>query len=262
VDQFKLNDRVALITGAGKGIGATIARTFAEAGANVAIAARTKEDLELVASGVQKWGQRALVYPLDVNQLDQLPDLVRATMEEFGRLDILVNNAGGSISHRFLKTRVEDLEAAFHFNVSVAFELSRLAVPHLLEQDGSSIINISSMAGRNAVRAQVAYGTAKAAFTHMSRLMAADLAPRIRVNAILPGAIETDALRGYLDYIGGNVREVMVERTRMRRNGTPEDIANAALYLASPAAAWVTGELLEIHGMAAEDLIPKDVPDL
>jgi 7-alpha-hydroxysteroid dehydrogenase len=262
VDQFKLTDQVALITGAGKGIGAAIARAFAEAGANVAIAARTKEDLEAVASDVSALGQRALVHPTDVNELDQLPDLVQATVGEFGRLDILVNNAGGSISHSFLKTRVDQLEAAFHFNVSVAFELSRLAVPHLLEHDGSSIINISSMAGRNAVRGSVVYGTAKAAFSHMSRLMAADLAPRIRVNAILPGAIETDALRGYLDWIGGDVREVMLERTRMRRNGEPEDIANAALYLASPAAAWVTGELLEIHGMAAEDLIPKALPDL
>jgi 7-alpha-hydroxysteroid dehydrogenase len=188
--------------------------------------------------------------------------LVQQAIDEFGRLDIVVNNAGGSISHPFLDTRVEHLEAAFRFNVSVPFELSRLAVPHLLEQEGSSIVNISSVAGRNAVRANVAYGTAKAAFSHMTRLMAADLAPRIRVNAILPGAVETDALRKFLDRIGPDVRQTMFERTRMRRNGMAEDIANAALYLASPAAGWVTGKLLEVDGMAAEELIPKDVPDL
>jgi 7-alpha-hydroxysteroid dehydrogenase len=262
VDQFMLTDRVALITGAGKGIGAAIARSFAEAGADVAIMARTKDDLEAVAGDVRARGRRALVYPADVSQVERLPELVAATVEMFGRLDIVVNNAGGSISHPFLDTRVEHLEAAFRFNVSVPFELSRLAVPHLLEQEGSSIVNISSVAGRNAVRANVAYGTAKAAFSHMTRLMAADLAPRIRVNAILPGAVETDALRKFLDRIGPDVRQTMFERTRMRRNGMAEDIANAALYLASPAAGWVTGKLLEVDGMAAEELIPKDVPDL
>jgi 7-alpha-hydroxysteroid dehydrogenase len=96
----------------------------------------------------------------------------------------------------------------------------------------------------------------------MTKMMAADLAPRIRVNAILPGAIETDALRRHLATMDPGVRTTMVERTAMRRNGTPSDIASAAVYLASPAAAWVTGKLLEIDGGASADLIPKDIPDL
>jgi 7-alpha-hydroxysteroid dehydrogenase len=216
----------------------------------------------MVASEIRARHRRALVYPCDVNEVDRLPELVQATISELGRLDILVNNAGGSLSHQFLDTRVEQMEAAFHFNVSVPFELSRLAVPHLLEHDGSSIVNISSVASRNAVRANVVYGTAKAAFSHMTRLMAADLAPRIRVNAVLPGAVETDALRKYLDRFGDGVRRAMIERTRMRRNGLPEDIAHAALYLASPAASWVTGKLLEVDGGANEELIPKDIADL
>jgi 7-alpha-hydroxysteroid dehydrogenase len=262
IDQFRLTDRVAVITGAGKGIGAAIAVAMAEAGADVALTARTGTDLEAVAEEVQKRGRRALVFPADVNDLSTLPELLNATLNQLGGVDIVVNNAGGSQSYPFLDTRVAQLEASFHFNVSVTFELSRLAVPHLLERGGGSIINISSVAGSKSTRAGLVHGTTKAAVTHMTKMMAADLAPRIRVNAILPGAIETDALRRHLAAMDPGVRTTMVERTAMRRNGTPSDIASAAVYLASPAASWVTGKLLEVDGGASADLIPKDIPDL
>jgi 7-alpha-hydroxysteroid dehydrogenase len=259
---FGLQDRVAIITGAGKGIGAAIAVAMAQAGAQVSLTARTRSDLEAVAETVGRSGRRALVFPGDVNELEVLPRLVDATVTTFGGVDIVVNNAGGSQSFPLLDTRVEHLERSFHFNVSVTFELTRLAVPHLLERGGGSIINISSVAGSKTTRAGLVHGTTKAAVSHMTRMMAADLAPRIRVNAILPGAIETDALRRYLATMDPDVRTTMIERTAMRRNGTPEDIASAAVFLASPAASWVTGKLLEVDGAAAPDIIPKDVPDL
>jgi 7-alpha-hydroxysteroid dehydrogenase len=262
MDAFDLTGRVAIITGAGKGIGAAIARSFAEAGAAVAISARTAGDLEAVAADVRAAGHDALVFPADVNDLTGLVELVARTVAELGRLDIVVNNAGGSISHPFLDTKVQHLERSFHFNVSVPFELSRLAVPHLLEHPGASIINISSVAGRKGTRGGLVHGTTKGAMSQMTRLMAADLAPRIRVNAILPGAVETDALKGFLDAKGADVRDFMIERTRMRRNGVPEDIAYAAVYLASPAASWVTGKLLEVDGGAADELLPETIADL
>ena len=262
MDRFRLTDRVAVITGAGKGIGAAIALAFADAGADVAITARTASDLDEVADGVRARGRRALVYPGDVNDLSLVADLVERTAADLGGIDIVVSNAGGSMSYKVLDTRVEHLEESFHFNVSVAFELSRLAVPHLLARGGGSILTIASVAGRKAVRGTLVHGTTKAALAQLTRHLAADLAPRIRVNAILPGAIETAALARLLDTMDPQVRTTMLERTPMRRNGTAEDIALAAVYLASPAASFVTGKLLEVDGAAADELIPKDMPDL
>jgi 7-alpha-hydroxysteroid dehydrogenase len=262
LDSFRLDGKVALITGGGKGIGAAIARTFADAGADVVVTARTKDDVEHVAADVRARGRRALAVPADVNDLDAVGDLVERTTGELGGIDIVVNNAGGSQSFPFLQTTVENLEYSFHFNVSVTFELSRLAVPLMLERGGGVILNISSVAGRKAVRGSLTHSTMKAAVSQLTRVMAAELAPRIRVNAILPGAIETHSLATFLDKIDPNVRSTMIERTYMRRNGQPEDIASAALWLCSPAASWVTGELVVVDGMAAEELIPKDIPDL
>lgn len=262
LDSFRLDGKVALITGGGKGIGAAMARAFADAGADVVVTARTAADVEKVATAVRERGRRALAVPADVNDLGKVAELVDRTVAELGGLDIVVNNAGGSMSRPFLDTTVDQLESSFHFNVSATFELSRLAVPHLLARGGGVILNISSVAGHKAVRGSLTHSVTKAAVSQLTRVMAAELAPRIRVNAILPGAIETDSLKNFLDHLGGELRSTMIERTPMRRNGLPDDIAHAALWLCSPAAAWVTGQLVAVDGMAAEELIPKDIPDL
>lgn len=262
LDRFRLTDKVAVVTGAGKGIGAEIARALAEAGADVAVVARTADDLEEVAAAIRALGRRALVFAADLNDLDALPVLLDRVVTELGGLDIVVNNAGGSTSYPFLDTRVEHLEGSFHFNISVPFELSRLAVPLLLERGGGSIINISSVAGSKTTRGGLVHGTMKAAMTHMTKMMAQDLAPRVRVNAVLPGAIETAALSRLLARMDPSVRATMIERTPMRRNGRPDDIAPMVVYLASPAAEWVTGKCYDIDGNASADLIPKSIPDL
>jgi 7-alpha-hydroxysteroid dehydrogenase len=261
-ERFHLDDRVAIITGAGKGIGAAIATTFADAGAEVVLTARTESDLEGVAVQVRSLGRRAVVVPGDVNDLGFLASLVDRAVGELGRLDVVVNNAGGSISRPLLKTTVEQLEESFHFNVSVPFELTKLAVPHLLQQEGASVVNIGSTIGNRAVRGNLTHSLTKSAEGQLTRLMATELAPRIRVNAVLPGAIETDALAWWLNRQGDDVREQMVQRTLMRRNGTPQDIADAVLFFASPAAEWITGKLLEVDGASAEDLLPSTQPDL
>jgi 7-alpha-hydroxysteroid dehydrogenase len=262
VTAFSLTDKVALVTGGGRGIGAGIARAFAEAGAAVAVAARTADQLDAVVDDVRAGGGCAVACPADLKDLARLPEVIERTVDELGHLDILVNNAGGGDEWRpFLDTRVEHLEAAFRFNVSMPFELARLAVPHLLARPGAAIVNISSIAITKAVRGHIVYDAAKGALTHITRSMAADLGPRIRVNAILPGATETPALRDFLDAADPSLRTTLVERTRLRRNGTVEDIAHAAVYLASPAASWVTGKLLEVDGGAVDE-IRERYPDL
>lgn len=262
LDQFRLDGKVALITGAGKGIGAACAATLADAGADVALMARTAADLDAVAGQVKDAGRRAVVLAGDVNDLALLARFVDLAVGELGRVDVVVNNAGGSYSPPFLDTRAEHFQAAFHFNVIVAFELTRLAVPHMLAGLGGSVVNISSMASRNPVRGQLVYGTAKAAMSHMTELMAADLGPRIRVNAVLPGAVETEALNRWLDTLDPSTRDEMLKRVKMRRHGRPDDIANAVLYLASPASSWVTAKLLEVDGGAINEPVPKQIPDL
>jgi 7-alpha-hydroxysteroid dehydrogenase len=256
---FRLDGRLALITGGGQGIGEATALALADAGADVAILARTQTDLESVAEQVRDRGRDALVLPGDVNDLDYLAEAVSAVMSRFGRIDVLVNNAGGSMSRPFVKTTVAQLEASFHFNVSAAFELSRLALPHLLDGRGGSIVNIGSVAGRKAVRGSLTHSLMKSAVAQLTRLMAAEMSPRVRVNGVLPGAIETAALRNYVD---ADVRAEMARRTAMRRNGTPQDIALAVLFFASDASSWITGQLLDVDGLAPDDLVPREIPDL
>ncbi|HKA93747.1 MAG TPA: SDR family oxidoreductase [Acidimicrobiia bacterium] len=260
LDRFSLRDKVAVVTGAGRGIGAGCALAFAEAGADVVIAARTKEQLEDVANQVADRGRRALGVPCDVNDLANLDLIVDQTMSEFGRIDVVVNNAGGAMPQPFLDTSEKALEGAFHFNVTTAFTLSKLAVPHMLARDGGSVVNISSAMGRMTDRGYVAYGTAKGALSHMTRLMASDLAPRIRVNGIAVGSVATSALEIVLT--NDDLRNEMIAKTPLGRLGETDDIAIAALYLASPASSFVTGKLLEVDGGIEYPNLALNLPDL
>jgi 7-alpha-hydroxysteroid dehydrogenase len=260
LDAFRLDGKVAIVTGGGRGIGAAIARTYADAGADVVLAARTKEQLDEVATDVTGARRRALVIPCDVNDNDAVTGIVEQAMGEFGRIDIVVNNAGGTMPRPFLDTSAGFLERAFHFNVTTAFVLSKAATPHLLASGDGAIVNISSAIGRLRDRGFVAYGTAKAALSHMTRMLAADLAPKVRVNGIAVGSIATSALEIVLD--NPEIHDEMVRRTPLKRLGQPSDIALCALYLASPAASFVTGKLFEVDGGLEEANLELGLPDL
>ncbi|WP_412518638.1 SDR family oxidoreductase [Actinomadura madurae] len=245
-DRFRIEGRVAVVTGAGRGLGAATAVALAEAGADVVISSRTEEQLRKVAGEIEAAGRRALVVPADLSDPDAAAGLADRAAGEFGRLDIVVNNMGGAMPVPFLDTSPRRLENAFQFNVSTTHALTRAAVPHLLAADGGSVVNISSVMGRIAGRGYLAYGTAKAALAHYTRLAALDLAPRVRVNAIAVGSVATSALD--IVMTSDELRTEMEERTPLRRVGVPEDIAAAVLYLASPASAYVTGGVLRVDG--------------
>jgi 7-alpha-hydroxysteroid dehydrogenase len=260
LERFRLDGQAAIVTGAGRGIGAAVALGLAEAGADVVLAARSIDQLDIVAGQIRAMGRRALVIPTDVVDNDAVAALASATVEEFGRIDIVINNAGGTAPRAFLDTTPGYLERSFHFNVTTAFVLTKAAVPTMLEQGSGSVVNISSTIGRLRDRGFVAYGTAKAALTHMTRLMAADLAPKIRVNGIAVGSIATSALETVLTDDG--IRNAMVDGTPLKRLGQPEDIALCALFLASSASSFVTGKLYEVDGGLEEANLAMGMPDL
>ena len=245
LERLKLDGKVAVVTGAGRGLGRQMALALAEAGADVVCAARTPEQLEETAGRIRALGRRALTVPCDVMERTQLDTLVARTLERFGRIDVLVNNAGGYPPMPALHTSEQAFDEAFRFNVTTAFVLSRLVIPHMRDGEGGSIVNISSAAGRIVRGGFVAYGTAKAALSFMSRQLAAEFAPKVRVNALALGAIVTSALAPFLT---DEIRGRMEALTPMKRLGTVEDVAIAALYLASPASSWVTGKVFEVDG--------------
>jgi 7-alpha-hydroxysteroid dehydrogenase len=247
LDRFRVTDRVAIVTGAGKGIGAGVAVALAEAGADVVLAARTREDLDSVADRVRAVGRRGLVVPTDVLERDQLEHLVAATAAEFGRIDILVNNAGGWPPRQAMRTSVDAFEKALRFNVVQPFLLTRLVVPIMVETaGGGAVVNISSRAASMVQPSFTAYGAAKAALNMATRNMAPELAPKVRINAIEVGGIETDALASVLT--DESVRRQLEGNTPMARVGQVDDIAAGVLYLVSDASSWVTGKVIEIDG--------------
>jgi 7-alpha-hydroxysteroid dehydrogenase len=260
LERFTIPGQVAIVTGAGRGIGAASALTLAEAGADVVLTARTEEQLQLVAKQIEDMGRRAVVLPMDVNDTDGLGALVEAATGQLGRLDIVVNNAGGSMPQPLLDTSDRSFEKAFHFNVTTAFALTKFAVPAMLDSGGGSIVNISSAMGRLTDRGFAAYGTAKGALIQLTRLTASDLAPRIRVNAIAVGSVATSALEIVLT--DDNLRTEMEQKTPLRRLGEPEEIAAAVLYLSSPAGAFITGKVLEVDGGIESPNLGLNLPDL
>lgn len=245
LERFSLAGQVALVTGAGKGIGRACALALAEAGADVALAARTQADLEAVAAEVRALGRRALPIACDVADEAARAALVERTVAELGRLTLLVNNAGGAGPNHPLKMSGADLAGVLAWNVVPAYALIQLAVPHLRAAGGGAVVNISSVAARYAQPRFSAYGAAKAALNQLTRNLAQDFGPEVRINAVEPGTIETEALAPFLT---PERRERMERSTPLGRLGRPEDIASAVLFLCSPAASWITGKVLGVDG--------------
>ncbi|HEY6557704.1 MAG TPA: glucose 1-dehydrogenase [Polyangiaceae bacterium] len=259
LDRFRMPDQVAIVTGASSGIGRACALAFAEVGARVVCAARGEERLERVVARIREHGGTALAVPCDVRDEAQVKELVARAASTFGRVDVVVNNAGGTGPTPALDLSVADFEAAFRFNVSSAFLLTRLSVPHMLEAGGGSVLNISSALSHLVESCFVAYGTCKAALNHMTRLLAHEFAPHIRVNALAVGATVTDSLSPILK-ADPELGRKMEDMTPMARLATPEDIACAALYLASPASSWVTGKIFEVDGGTVASNWPIPIP--
>lgn len=261
LDRFRLDGKVAIVTGGGQGIGRATAVALAEAGADVVVAARTESDIDEVAAGIASIGRRALAVPTDVMDSDALDVLVERTVAELGRLDVLVNNAGGSPPRAAIDTSAEFMERAFRFNAVSPFLLAQRAARAMVDSAGEgAIVNVSSRSSQQVVPGFTAYGTAKAALNKITVSLAAEWAPRVRVNALSVGAVATRALDVVL--ADDDMRRALEAGTPMGRAGTPDDIAAAVLWLASPAGGWVTGKVVEVDGGAESPVISLPVPPL
>ncbi len=252
LDRFKLDGEVAVVTGAGKGIGRAIAIGLAEAGADVALASRTQADLDAVAAEIRMLGRRALPLATDATSGDALERLAATTVAEFGKLTIWVNNAGGipDATPRYLtRTSEDNFDAQIALNLKAVWMGATVAARHMAKA-GGSIINISS---RSAFGAQVKngpYGAAKAAVNSLTSTLSVELAPSIRVNAVAPGPIPTENFDECMGTDTPEKREKLLAAIGipLGRYGDPEDIAAAVVYMASRAASWVTGQCLYVSG--------------
>lgn len=259
-DLFRLDGKVAIVTGAGRGIGAAAAIALAEAGADIVIAARTGEQLADVAKAVEGVGCRCVTVAADLSDLDAVSALAGTAVKELGRIDIVVNNVGGTMPGPFLMTTPAQMAEAFSFNVLTAHALTQAAVPAMIEVGGGAVVNISSTMGRLGGRGFIAYGTAKGALSHWTRLAATDLAPRIRVNAIAVGSTATSALE--IVMANDDLRAQLEDKTPLGRVGSPEEIAATVLYLSSAAGGYVTGKVIEVDGGIQAPNLDLPIPDL
>ncbi len=244
LNNFSLADRVAIVTGAGRGIGKSIALGLADAGATVVVAARTASDIENTAAEIEKKGKKALAVPTDVRLSDQVNNLVNRTMKEFGEIDILVNNAGGSFNVPTMDISEGGWDAIVRENLKSVFLCSQAAAKVMIDQKRGAIVNIASIAGLEAYIFSAPYGAAKAGVISLTKTMAVDLAKyNIRVNAIAPGFIATE---GIIQLFGAHPEAS--KQIPLSRLGNPEDIVGGVIYLASDASLYVTGETLVIDG--------------
>ena len=246
LERSRLDGKVAIVTGGAKGVGRGVAGVLAEAGAAVVVMSRTRADVDAAVESIRAEGGRAAGFAGDVLTSESRERLVRTALDEFGRLDIVVNNAGGARPARFQEITEDKFMNDFRFNVVQAFLLSQMAVPHMMKNEEGAIVNISSRASSVGTPEFLTYSVVKAALEQLTVMMARNLAPKIRVNAISLGMVMTDALRRHLS-ASEVPQDKLLDRIPLHRIGEVEDVGLAALYLCSRNC-YVTGHVLNIDG--------------
>ena len=240
-----LNDKVAVVTGAGRGIGRAVAIAYAKMGANVVCVSRTQENSTKVATEIEALGQKSWAFAVDVSDTSAVESSAKNILEATGRVDILVNNAGVTRDNLLMRMSEEEWDTVINTNLKGAFNFTKAFTRPFMKQRSGRIINIASVIGLIGNAGQSNYAASKAALIGFTKSVAKELAPRgVTANAIAPGFIETD-MTAVLDE---KVRGSIIDRIPMNRFGSPEDIANTAIFLALESTNYMTGQVLTIDG--------------
>ncbi|WP_339865097.1 glucose 1-dehydrogenase [uncultured Algoriphagus sp.] len=245
---FSLQEKVALITGASKGIGFSIAEIFAAAGAKVVLCSRKQEAVDKMAAKLRAKGYEAIGIACNVGHMDELPILIGKTIEAYGQLDILVNNAASNpVFGPVHETSTEAFDKIMNVNLKAPFELSKLCWPHLRKSSNASVINISSIGGITPEHGLGIYSVSKAALISMTKVLAKEWGDaKIRVNVICPGLIETKFSEPL--WSNDKIMSMVMKKLAIKRVGSAEEIGAMALFLASPAASYTTGSVFTADG--------------
>lgn len=248
MSQFELTDKVAIITGGGTGIGQAIALEFVKAGANVVIASRKQSNLDSTVEKIKALGKNTLAIATDIRVPEQVDDLIKQTVDKFGRVDIMVNNAGASFMSPVEEMTPNGWDTIININLKGTFLCCRAAGKVMIEQKSGKIINVASTAGVNGSPRMAHYGAAKAGVINFTKSLATEWAPyNINVNCITPGLIETEGVKTQMN-LDPQAIEEQKKLPLLRRPGQPEDIAFTAIFLASEASKFLTGENIIVRG--------------
>jgi 7-alpha-hydroxysteroid dehydrogenase len=259
-DGFSYEGKKTIVTGAGRGIGRAIALSFAQRGGDVALAARSKDELEAVAAEIEGMDRKAWVLPTDMSDLDQGLGMIEKAHEAMGGIDVLVNNAGGlpdveGAAGMLNEATPKAFEAIYRLNVQVPFFVTMRTAGYMAKSGGGAILNIVSIDGISPAPGEGLYGSAKAALVSLTQTLAIELGRHnIRVNGVAPALIDTQLVAPYLVKEGSRAQRASMYP--INRIGLPEDIAGAAVYLCSDAAGWTSGQTLAVSGgqQAATDV--------
>ena len=242
---MRLEDRKAMVTGAGQGIGRSIALKMAREGAEVVIVEWNPDTGKRTQKEIEDLGKRSLFFQIDVAEQKQVQHMVGEVLKAFGKIDILVNNAGFDRPGTLLKTRGEDWDAVLGVHLKGTLNCIQAVVPHMIEKGYGKIVNISSIWGKSGAISEISYSAAKAGIIGLTKSVARELGRhQINVNVVLPGMILTPTISGMAD----KYKNLIIENTPLKRAGQPEEIANVVAFLASDEASFMTGAAVEVSG--------------